>query len=239
MKIITTKDYKDMSRQAANIVSAQIILEPKSVIGLATGKTPLGIYGTLIDWYNKNDIDFSDVRTVNLDEYCGLAPNDEHSYRYFMNRNFFDKINIKKENTYVPDGLASDFDLECQRYDELIDSLGGIDLQLLGIGHNGHIGFNEPGMAFEKMTHCVELTERTIQANSKYFESAEAMPRKALTMGIKSTMLAKKILLVADGEDKKDILRTALFGPVTPRVPASILQLHPCLTVVASFNVTD
>lgn len=237
MKIITAKDYKDMSRRAANIISAQIILKPKSVIGLATGKTPLGIYEQLVEWYRKDDIDFSEVRTVNLDEYCGLDPEDEHSYRYFMNTNFFDKINIKKENTNVPNGLAEDVEQEGRRYDDLIEGLGGIDLQLLGIGHNGHIGFNEPGMAFEKMTHCIELTEKTLKANSKYFESEDSMPRKAITMGIKSIMQARKILLVVDGEDKREILQTALFGPVTPSVPASILQLHPGLTVVASVNL--
>jgi glucosamine-6-phosphate deaminase len=238
MKIIDTKDYSDLCRKAANVISAQIILHSDSVLGLATGKTPVGVYAQLVDWYNKNDLDFSEVRTVNLDEYCGLGPEDETSYRYFMNRNLFDKINIKKENTHVPNGLAKDFDAECQRYDELIKSLGGIDLQLLGIGHNGHIGFNEPGMDFEKMTHCIELTEQTRQSNSKYFPSMEAVPRKAVTMGIRAIMQAEKILLIADGESKREILKTALYGPVTPSVPASILQLHPNLTVVTSCRIS-
>lgn len=238
MKIIDTKDYADMSRKAANIISAQIILHTNSVIGLATGKTPIGVYEQLVDWYNKNDIDFSEVKTVNLDEYCGLGPDDKTSYRYFMNRNFFDKINIKKENTHIPNGLAKDFGEECQRYDELIKSLGGIDLQLLGIGHNGHIGFNEPGMDFEKMTHCIELSEQTRQSNSGYFPSVDALPQRAITMGIRAIMQARKILLIADGESKRDILRTALFGRVTPSVPASILQLHPGLTVVTSCKIS-
>ena len=237
MKIINTKDYPDMCRKAANIISAQIILHSDAVLGLATGKTPVGVYDQLVDWYNKNDLDFAGVRTVNLDEYCGLGPGDETSYRYFMDLHFFNRINIKKENTHVPDGLAAEFNAECLRYDELIRSLGGIDLQLLGIGHNGHIGFNEPGMAFEKMTHCIELTEQTRKANSAYFPSPEAVPRKAVTMGIRAIMQAKKILLIADGESKNEILKTALFGPVTPVVPASILQLHPDLTVVTSCRI--
>ena len=237
MKIIDTKDYSDMCRKAANIISAQIILHPNSVLGLATGKTPIGVYDQLVDWYHKNDLDFSETKTVNLDEYCGLGPGEETSYRYFMDQHFFDRINIKKSNTYVPNGLAKDVDAECRRYDELIQSLGGVDLQLLGIGHNGHIGFNEPCMAFEKMTHCVELTERTRQANSVYFSSPESVPRKAITMGIRAIMQAKQILLIADGDSKREILKTALFGSVTPTVPASILQLHPSLYVVTSCKI--
>lgn len=237
MKIVKTKDYPDMCRKAANIISAQIILHADAVLGLATGKTPIGVYDQLVDWYNKNDLDFAEVRTVNLDEYCGLGLGNETSYRYFMDQHFFNRINIKKENTHVPDGLAANLDAECFRYDELIRSLGGIDLQLLGIGHNGHIGFNEPGMAFEKMTHCIELTEQTRKANSAYFSSLEAVPKKAVTMGIRAIMQAKKILLIADGESKNEILKTALYGPVTPVVPASILQLHPDLTVVTSCRI--
>lgn len=237
MKLIYTKDYADMCRKAANIISAQIILQPDSVLGLATGTTPVGVYDQLVDWYNKNDLDFSETKTVNLDEYCGLAPEDENSYRYFMDSHFFDRINIRKENTYVPNGLAKDVETECRRYDDLIRSLGGINLQLLGIGHNGHIGFNEPGMDFEKMTHCVDLTDRTRDANARYFSSLEAVPKKAITMGIKAIMQAKQILLIADGDSKAEILKAALFGPVTPSVPASILQLHPSLYVVTSCKI--
>lgn len=234
MKLIYTKDYSDMCKRAANVISAQIILHPDSVLGLATGKTPVGVYDQLVDWYNKNGLDFSEVRTVNLDEYCGLGSGDETSYRYFMDQHLFNRVNIKKENTHVPNGLAENMDAECRRYDELISSLGGIDLQLLGIGHNGHIGFNEPGRDFKKLTHCIDLAEQTRQANSKYFSSPEAVPRKAITMGIKAIMQAEKVLLIADGESKSEILKAALFGPVTPGVPASILQLHPDLTVVTS-----
>ena len=237
MNIIETKDYPEMCRKAANILSAQIILHPDSVLGLATGKTPIGVYEQLVNWYNKDDLDFAEIRTVNLDEYCGLEHDDKSSYRYFMDQYFFNRINIKKENTHVPNGLAEDLERECRRYDKLIRSLGGIDLQLLGIGHNGHIGFNEPGMDFEKMTHCIELAEQTRQANAKYFPSLKAVPRKAITMGIKAIMQADRILLIADGESKNEILKTALLGPVTPSVPASILQLHHDLTVVTSCRI--
>lgn len=237
MKIIQATNYLELCRKAANIISAQIILQPNSVLGLATGKTPVGVYAQLVDWYNKGDLDFSEAKTINLDEYCGLGAKDKRSYRYFMDENFFDRVNIKKENTYMPNGLTENLDAECKRYDELIRSIGGIDLQLLGIGHNGHIGFNEPGMAYEKMTHCVELTQQTRQANAKYFESVEDVPKKAITLGIRAIMQAKKILLIADGDSKKDILQTALYGAVTPAVPASILQLHPGLTVVTNCGI--
>ncbi len=236
MRIIEAKDYADLSRKAANVLSAQVILEPHSVLGLATGSTPIGTYKQLIEWYNKGDIDFSKTKSVNLDEYIGLGPDNDQSYRYFMNKNFFDGINIKKENTYVPNGMATDLEAECKRYDELISSLGGIDIQLLGIGHDGHIGFNEPGAAFEKTTHIVDLEESTIKANARFFGSEDAVPRKAITMGIKSIMRSKKLLLIANGPDKKDIMQKALYGPVTPMVPASILQFHPNLTVVYCFD---
>ncbi len=236
MRIIEAKDYADLSRKAANVISAQVILEPHSVLGLATGSTPIGTYKQLIEWYNKGDIDFSKAKSVNLDEYIGLDGSNDQSYRYFMDTNFFNGINIKKENTYVPNGMAKDMEAECVRYDELISSLGGIDLQLLGIGHDGHIGFNEPGAAFEKTTHIVELEETTIKANARFFGSEEAVPKKAITMGIKSIMRAKRLLLIANGPDKKDIMEKALHGPVTPMVPASILQFHPNLTVVYCFE---
>lgn len=233
MKILNATDYDDMSRKAANIISAQVILYPDSVLGLATGSTPLGVYKQLIDWFRKGDIDFSKVHSVNLDEYVGLAPEHDQSYHYYMKENFFRHINIKLENTNVPNGLAKDTDAECARYDRLISDLGGIDLQLLGIGHTGHIGFNEPDQDFNKMTHKVELKQKTIDANARFFSSADEVPKYALTMGMKAIMQAKKILLVANGEGKAEILYRSLFGPVTPAVPASILQLHPDVTVVA------
>ena len=239
MKIIHAKDYKDMSRKAANIISAQVILSPSCVLGLATGSTPVGAYQQLVEWYRKGDIDFSIVTSVNLDEYCGITGENPQSYRYFMNTNLFDHVNINKEKTHVPNGMAEDFDAECRRYDELIASVGGINLQLLGIGHNGHIGFNEPGRAFEKTTHRVKLGESTIRANARFFASMDEVPKEAVTMGIKSIMQAKKILLIASGEDKREIMEKALFGPVTPDVPASILQLHPDLTVVEACGLPE
>ncbi len=226
MRIYKGKDYADMSRKAANIISAQVILKPNSVLGLATGSTPIGAYQQLIEWYNKGDLDFSEVVSVNLDEYKGLAPDNDQSYNYFMHHNLFDHINIKPENTHLPNGLETDIHKECARYDAVIHSTGGVDLQLLGIGHNGHIGFNEPREAFEKGTHCVELTESTIDANKRFFEKEEDVPRYAYTMGIKTIMQAKCILLVASGIGKAQIVRDAFFGPVTPLVPASVLQLH-------------
>ena len=232
MKIYKAKDYKDMSRKAANIISAQVIMKPNCVLGLATGSTPIGTYDQLVEWYNKGDLDFSEVTSVNLDEYKGLPRTNDQSYYYFMHQHLFDRVNIDPERTNVPNGMEPDAEKECRRYEELIRSLGGVDLQLLGLGHNGHIGFNEPGEAFEKETHCVELTESTIEANKRFFASADDVPKQAYTMGIKTIMQAKKILIVVNGENKADIVERAFFGPVTPEVPASILQLHNDVTLV-------
>lgn len=232
MRIIKAEDYYFMSRMAANIISAQIIMKPKCVLGLATGSTPLGTYAQLIEWYKKGDLDFSDVTTINLDEYKGLAPNNDQSYRYFMDTNLFDHININKENTYVPNGLETDSEKACNDYNDIIRCSGGVDLQLLGLGNNGHIGFNEPGEAFEKETHCVKLSESTVQANSRFFENIDDVPKEAYTMGIKSIMQAKKIVIVVNGEKKAQIVKEAFFGPVTPKVPASVLQLHNDVTLV-------
>ncbi len=233
MRFYAAKDYADLSRKAANIISAQVIMKPNAVLGLATGSTPVGAYKQLIEWYNKGDVDFSQTFSVNLDEYKGLSGEHDQSYRYFMNRNFFDHINIKKENTNVPDGLARDAEAECVRYNHVIKNLGGIDLQLLGIGGNGHIGFNEPGAAFEKETHLVTLAEQTRESNARFFGNLDEVPTHAFTMGIKSIMSAKKILLLATGEQKAKALYDSFFGPVTPGVPASILQLHNDCTVIA------
>lgn len=232
MKIILAKDYKDMSRKAANILSAQVIMKPNCVLGLATGGTPVGTYEQLIEWYKKGDIDFNDVTTINLDEYRGILKDNPQSYWYFMHKNFFDSVNIKKENIHLPDGANLDANEACSQYDAIIHSVGGVDLQLLGIGGDGHIGFNEPNAAFELSTHCVDLTESTIEANKRFFEKKEDVPRKAYTMGIKSIMQARKVLMVANGKNKADIIKTAFFGPVTPQVPASILQMHPDFTLV-------
>ena len=232
MRIYRAKDYKDMSRKAANIISAQIIMKPACVLGLATGSSPIGTYRQLIDWYNKGDLDFSEVKTINLDEYKGLTRDNDQSYAYFMNENLFSHVNIDLNNTHLPNGMAEDDKAECRRYNGLIQSMGGIDLQLLGLGHNGHIGFNEPDEAFEKETHLVALTQSTIDANSRLFNDPAEVPRYAYTMGIKTIMQAKKILVVVSGEDKADIVAKAFFGPVTPEVPASILQMHNDVTIV-------
>ena len=234
MKFITVDTYEKLSRQAANIISAQVILKPDSVLGLATGSSPLGTYKQLIEWYEKGDIDFSKVTSVNLDEYVGLDGTNDQSYRYFMNKNFFEHINIDINNTFVPNGCAVDLAEECRRYDEHIAELGGIDLQLLGIGFDGHIGFNEPDKYFVKSTHVVDLHESTIKANSRFFANIDEVPKRAITMGMVSIMQAKKILLIASGKEKRDILEKAFYGPITPEIPASILQLHSDITVIYS-----
>lgn len=233
MRIYKAKDYADMSRKAANIVSAQVIMKPNCVLGLATGSTPIGLYKQLVEWYKKGDLDFSEVMTVNLDEYRGIHPENDQSYYYFMHHHLFDQVNIPAENTNLPNGLAQNPQEECNRYTDLIQSLGGVDLQLLGIGHNGHIGFNEPGESFDKQVHCVHLTQSTIEANKRFFASAEDVPKQAYTMGIKTIMQARKVLIIASGEDKAEIVQKAFFGPITPQVPASVLQLHNDVTLVA------
>lgn len=234
MKFITVDTYEKLSRQAANIISAQVILKPDSVLGLATGSSPLGTYKQLIEWYKKGDIDFSKVTSVNLDEYVGLDGSNDQSYRYFMNKNFFEHINIDINNAFVPNGCAVDLEDEGKRYDKRIEELGGIDLQLLGIGLDGHIGFNEPDEYFVKNTHVVDLHESTIKANSRFFACEDDVPKKAITMGMISIMQAKKILLIASSKEKRDILEKAFFGPITPKIPASILQLHPDITIIYS-----
>ncbi len=233
MRVYKCKDYYLMSRTAANIISAQVIFKPDCVLGLATGSTPKGAYEQLIKWYKKGDLSFSGVKSVNLDEYVGIAPKHEQSYRYFMQENFFNHINIKPQNTILPNGLAEDLNAECEAYDKNIAQLGGIDMQLLGMGHNGHVGFNEPGVAFELGTHAVDLAPSTIKANARFFENDESkVPKQAITMGIKNIMHARKILLTVSGEDKADIVLKAFTGAVMPELPASILQLHPDVTLV-------
>ncbi len=233
MVICKASDYKDLSRKAANIIAAQMILKPDCTLGLATGSSPVGTYEQLIERFKDGDLDFSRITSVNLDEYKGLAPDNDQSYRYFMNTNLFNHVNIDKAHTFVPDGLEPDAEKACREYDEIIENVGGIDLQLLGLGHNGHIGFNEPADSFSKGTNCVDLTESTIEANKRFFESEADVPRQAYTMGIRTIMLAKKILVVVSGKDKAEILKKVVCGPVTPEVPASVLQLHPDVTIVA------
>ena len=233
MRIIKAKDYDDMSRKAANIISAQIITKPNCVLGLATGSTPIGTYARLVEQYKQGDLDFSSVTTVNLDEYKGLNRENDQSYYYFMHDNLFSKVNIDLERTFLPDGMEPDAKKACEDYNRVIAATGGVDLQLLGLGHNGHIGFNEPADYFEAETHCVDLTESTITANRRFFASEEEVPRQAYTMGIKTIMQAKKVLLVVSGADKAAIVKEAFFGAITPKVQASVLQLHNDVIIVA------
>ena len=233
MKIIVAENYKELSQKAANLISAQVILKSDSVLGLATGSTPIGIYDQLVERYQKGDLDFSQVSTVNLDEYYGLCSTDEQSYRYYMEKYLFSKVNLSKERCFLPDGTNLDGKIECKRYQDLIDALGGIDLQLLGLGHNGHIGFNEPADFFEKEVHLVNLTEQTIQANQRFFASIEEVPKQAYTMGIGTIFQAKKILLVVNGKEKAEALKKVVQGAICSQVPGSILPLHADVTVVA------
>ena len=232
MKVIVTKTYEEMCQKAARIIAAQITLKEDSVLGLATGSTPVGIYQDLVKKYQEDRLDFSEVTTVNLDEYVGLTGDSEQSYRWFMNHHLFDHINIPKQYTYVPNGNSEDPEDECENYELLIQQLGGVDLQLLGIGANGHIGFNEPSDSFAEETHVTDLTPSTIEANSRFFGSKEEVPTKAITMGIGTIMQAKKILLVANGEGKAQAIYDTLFSPVSPKCPASILRFHQDVTVL-------
>lgn len=229
IRLIEVESYEEMSRLAAETIAAQIREKPDGVLGLATGSSPIGTYDLLADACAKGELDFSGIRTVNLDEYCGLAPDNPFGYRYFMNEHLFDRVNIDKANTFVPSGTAQDMDAEAAAYEARIDAMGGIDLQLLGIGHNGHIGFNEPAEGFAPNTHVVELAARTREANAKFFEKPEDMPKYAITMGVGTILRARRILLLG-GPDKAEIMERAAHGPVHPSVPASALQLHPDVT---------
>lgn len=232
MRIINCHTYEAMSRKAADILAAQIQLKPNCVLGLATGTTPIGAYQGLIKKYESGSLDFSEVRTYNLDEYRGLTHEDPQSYHYFMNDQLFNHVNIDPANVHVPDGANTDADAACADYDRMVAEAGYCDLQLLGIGRNGHIGFNEPADEFSKGTHCVDLTESTIKANSRLFEKEEDVPRQAYTMGTQTIMNARCILVVANGENKAQAVRDMCFGPIVPTCPASILQLHPNVFVV-------
>lgn len=232
MRVIITVDYDEMSKRAAEIVKKQIKEKPNSVLGLATGSTPLGMYKYLIEMYKKGEIDFSNVVTFNLDEYVGLSPDHPQSYHYFMYENFFNHVNIKKENIHIPNGVAEDLEEECERYEKEIEKAGGIDLQILGIGVNGHIGFNEPDESIDTKTHVVTLTEDTINANKRFFKNADEVPRKAITMGLGSIMKARKIVLLASGKSKARAIKETIKGKLTTKVPATVLALHPGVTII-------
>ena len=232
MNIIKVKNYKELSMQAAGIVAAQISRKKNTVLGLPTGQTPLGMYQELIKRFRKGEIDFSQVITFNLDEYYGLSPEHPQSYNYYMWQTFFNNINIKKENVFIPDGVTKDVQKECRYYESLIEKKGGIDLQFLGIGDNGHIGFNEPAIALNSNTHLVNLSQATIEANSRFFNDIEDVPRKALTMGMGTIMKAKQIILLASGMKKAPAIAKTIKGKVSTEVPASLLQLHRDVTII-------
>jgi len=233
MQIVSCVDYADMSRKAARIIAAQVQLKPQCVLGLATGSTPVGTYKELIRFHLEEELDFSKVTTVNLDEYYGLGPEHEQSYRYFMQHNLFNYVNIPPENTHVPNGLTRDVARTCAEYDNLVASLGGTDIQLVGIGDNGHIAFNEPSAVFVADTHLVDLNEDTIRANARFFASEADVPRQAITMGMRSIFSTKLILLLASGPNKASAIAGMLKGPIDPQLPASILHLHPNVMVIA------
>ncbi len=233
MRLIAAKDYADASKKTANIIAAQIQLKPDCVLGLATGSSPVGAYKELIAKYEAGELDFSAVKTVNLDEYVGLTKDHDQSYAYFMRTNLFDHVNIDQNNCNIPNGMNPDAEGECARYDAVIDSLGGADLQLLGLGPNGHIGFNEPADEFVAPTNKVRLTDSTIDANARFFEKREDVPTHAYTMGIGGIMKAKRVVLIACGENKAQAVKDCFFGPIKPQSPGSILQLHPDFILVA------
>lgn len=231
MRITICKNYEEVSKKASDIVAAKMILKPDCVLGLATGSTPVGMYKNLVEMNKKGDIDFSSVKTINLDEYYPMRPDNEQSYRYFMNSNLFDHINIDKKNTYVPNGTAEDVEKECAEYDTRIDKYG-IDIQVLGIGQNGHIGFNEPDTALCASTHVTGLTENTIAANSRFFASADEVPKKAITMGMASILKAKTIILLASGKSKHAAVKSLIDAKITTDVPATLLKVHPDVVLI-------
>ena len=237
MRIEYHEDYEAMSQVAATSIARQILIKPNSILGFATGSTPQKTYEILVEFYRLGILDFSQLTTFNLDEYVGLPPTHSQSYFYFMQQNLFGKTNIPPRNIHLPSGIALDLEQECSGYEEAIQAAGGIDLQLLGIGPNGHIGFNEPGTTLNSTTHVVSLSQATIQANSRFFQSSEEIPRQAITMGIKTIMNSRKILLLVSGMGKGEIIQKALNGPITEDLPASVLQLHPDVTVLVDRSI--
>ena len=233
MRILVVNDYNEMKNKAANIIASQMVLKPNSVLGLATGSTPLGTYEELVRLYKIGIISFSEITSFNLDEYYGLSKNNNQSYNYYMYMNLFNHVDIDEDNVHIPDGMCENIERECADYERKIKESGGIDLQLLGIGRNGHIGFNEPSDSFQLNTHLVQLDEDTIEANSRFFASIDEVPTRAISMGIGSILRAKKIVLLASGEEKADAIYETVKGPITPKVPASILQLHPDVVIIA------
>lgn len=232
MRVILCENYEEMSSQASKLVASQLILKPDSVLGLATGSTPIGLYDKLIEMNKRNEIDFSTVTTFNLDEYYPIKKSNNQSYDYFMNEHLFSKINIDKNNTHIPNGETDNPEEECKNYERLIKQHGGIDLQILGIGKNGHIGFNEPDNNLNSVTHLTDLTESTIDANSRFFESADDVPKKALTMGISTILKSKKIILLASGANKSRVVGELLTPEINTSIPATMLKVHPDVVLI-------
>jgi glucosamine-6-phosphate deaminase len=233
MRIIVCENYDEMSKTAAKMLAGQLLLKPNSVIGLPTGSTPIGMYSELAKMYKENEIDFSQAITFNLDEYYPIDKTNNQSYYYFMNENLYSKVNLKTENIHIPNGSARDVLVECNHYDDLIEKSGGIDLQVLGIGNNGHIGFNEPAGELYDNTHLTELTEETIEANSRFFKSWEDVPKTALTVGMATILLSKKIILLVSGKSKSEPLKRLLTGKISTAVPATMLNLHRDTVIIA------
>ena len=232
MNIYIANDYDEMSKKGAEVIAGIVKEKETPILGLATGGTPIGMYKELIRMNKEGDVDFSKTNTFNLDEYYPINKESPQSYYYFMKENLFNHINIDEENTNIPDGMASDIDKESKEYDEKLRKIGGVDIQVLGIGSNGHIGFNEPSDVFEPETHKVALDKQTIEDNARFFSSINEVPTEAITMGIGSIMTAKKILLLASGKNKATVIKEMILGKVTPRIPASILQFHPDVIVI-------
>lgn len=239
MRILTVESYDEMSRQAANIVASLVRLNPTAVLGLATGGTPVGMYKELVKKHQKGTLDFSGVTTFNLDEYYPIEPTNSQSYYYYMNENLFNHINIPEDRIHIPNGMSKEIEKECGIYEKMIVDAGGIDLQVLGIGPNGHIGFNEPDIKFEAGTHLVDLDQHTIEANSRFFNSIEEVPTKAISMGIRTIMQAKKIILLANGKSKAKVIKEMVLGDISPKVPASILQLHNDVTLIIDKDAAE
>jgi glucosamine-6-phosphate deaminase len=232
MKVIVKKNYDEVSKVAAQEMINLVKTKENAVLGLPTGSTPVGMYKNIVRAYKNGEISFKNITTFNLDEYIGLNKSNDQSYYYFMNDNLFSHIDINKDNINIPDGMAKDLDNECKRYEEKLKSEGYMDIMYLGIGINGHIGFNEPDEFFEPLTHKVSLDESTIEANSRFFEKIEDVPTSALTMGIKTIFSAEKIILIAAGENKADAIAKTVNGKIDPQIPASILQLHRDVTII-------
>ena len=232
MRVIVCNDYDEMSIKAAKLVASQITLKPNCVMGLATGSTPIGLYDRLVEMEKMGEVDFSDVTTFNLDEYYPISPKNDQSYRYFMNKHLFSKVNIDIKRTHVPNGETDDPDAECERYEKLINAAGGIDLQILGIGQNGHIGFNEPDINLNTVTHLTDLTESTIDANSRFFASSDEVPTKAITMGMASVLKSRKIILLASGRTKAAVVAELLKDSINTSVPATLLNVHPDVVLI-------